>query len=296
MSSYTSPDEARSDLFLSGAAYLFGATLLALLFGVTGLDRLPGVGVVLAFTVPLLTTVLVPVLLMRHRGDSLADLGVGGDGGSGVGAALIAVIPILVAALVTSALGGLTLASQVPLLRLLFGSVGEVLVAALWWVGLMFLALYCTVKSRDAFRGETVAIDEAVIRVGRFIGIACGGALVILMLANLDNLDGGSVLALLAYPLGVTGAVAVALRLAPGASTTTMPTVLTPAVLLALGPFGITFNARQLVFGLFLGALYAGVGLIVAVLVERTRQGTGVLVLGLALGLGASLVGAASLL
>jgi hypothetical protein len=295
VSSYTSPDEARSDLFLSGAAYLFGGTVLALLFGVTGLGRLPGLSLVLAFAVPLLTTVVVPVLLMRYRGESLRDLGIGGEGDGSIGPALLAAGPLVVAAVATAALTAQPLSTQVPALQI-GGPTIPILAEAVYWIGLLFLALYGTVKARDAFRGETVRLEDAVVRIGRFVGIACGGALVLLILANLNSFSGGEVLALLAYPLGVAAAVTVALRVTPGSSTTTMPVVLTPAILLALGPFGITFDARRLVLGIFAGALYAGIGLVVAVLSERTRRGAGVLLIGVVLAFAVRLAGAGAAL
>jgi hypothetical protein len=294
VSAYTSPDEARSDLFLSGAVYLFGGTLLAILLNATGLTRVPGLGLVLTVALPVLTTVLVPALLMRYRGETLADLGLGGEGGeSSIAPGLLAGLPIVAAAVVAALLASQSIAASLPVLNL-GGPAGAfaIGVGLLQWLGLLFLALYGTVKARDAFHGESVGIDDAVVRVGRFVAIAAGVAVALLILRQLIRSDGGDVLALLAYPLGVAVSVVIALRMTRGASTTTLPTVLTPVVLLALGPFGITFNAVGLVLGIYGGALYGGIGLVVAILVERTRRGAGVLALGLVLGLATQLAGA----
>lgn len=293
MSSYTSPEEARSDLFLSGAAYVFGGTLLGILFSITGLDRLPGLGTALGFVLPLLTTVLVPVLLMRYRGESLRDLGLGGSGDPSVLPGLLAGLPLVAAAVAASALASRPVAGALPVLNLGGrAGVASLAIGVLQWLGIAFLAFYGTVKARDAFRGDAQALDDCVVRIGRFIGIAAGVAVVLLILAFFNRLDGGDVLALLAYPIGVAAAVAVALRVTPGSGSTTMPTILTPVVLLALGPFAITFNATALVLTIYGTALYAGLGLVVAVLVERTRRGAGVLVLALVLGLATQLAGA----
>jgi hypothetical protein len=294
MSAYTSPEEARSDLFLSGAAYVFGGTLLGIVFGITRLDRVPGVGLALLFLIPLLTTVVVPVLLMRYRGESLRDLGLGrGEGDDSFVPGVLIGLPIVAAAVAASLLASRPLASALPVLNL--GGPAEVtglLLGLVRWLGLLFLALYGTVKARDAFRGEPQAIDEGTIRIGRFVGIAGGVSIVLLILSYFTRLQGADVLALLAYPLGVTTAVFVALRAARGAGSTTMATLLTPTILLALGPFAITFNAAALVFMIYGTALYAGLGLAVGVLVERTRRGAGVLALALVLGLATQLAGA----
>jgi hypothetical protein len=295
VTSYTSPDDARSDLFLSGAAYVFGGTLLAIIFGITGLNRVPGLGTVLMFVLPLVTTVLVPILLMRYRGETLRDLGLGGGGDPSVLPGLLAGLPIVGAVVVGSLLAAQPLSSALPVLNL-GGPAGttSVVLGLIQWLGVLFLAFYGTVKARDAFRGEPQGIVDAVVRIGRFIGIAAGAAIVLLILAFFTRLGGATVLALVVYPLGVAGAVAVALAVARGSSSTTLATVLTPVVLLALGPFAITFNAAALFLTIYATALYAGVGLVVAVLVERTRRGAGVLALGLVLGLAGQLFGAAA--
>src|SRR5690606_6192744 len=57
---YTSPDEARSDLFLAGAVYVFGGIVIALLLDILPLQRIPGVDIGLALVLPIVTTALVP--------------------------------------------------------------------------------------------------------------------------------------------------------------------------------------------------------------------------------------------
>lgn len=285
MSRYTSPDEARSDLFLAGATYLLGRTVLGLLFTATRLDRLPGVSPTLRVLVPILTTVVVPVLLMRYRKESLRDLGLGRSDAS-IAPGLLAGLPLIAASVAAALLASQPITTGLPVLNVGASTdVFSLLVALLEWAGLLFLAFYCTVKARDAFRGEPQDLEDAVVRVGRFVGIAGGVALVLLILAFFSSLRGLDVLGLVAYPVGVAAAVFVALRAASGARTTTLPTVLTPVVLLALGPFALQFNATAFVAGVYAAALYGGLGLVVAVLVERTRQGAGVLALALVLGL-----------
>ncbi len=64
---YTSTEDARSDLFLSGAVFLFGGIIVQAVLRIIPLDRIPGLGAVLAVVLPLVTTVLVPYLLIRYR-------------------------------------------------------------------------------------------------------------------------------------------------------------------------------------------------------------------------------------
>lgn len=296
VSSYTSPDEARSDLFLSGAAYVFGGTLVAILFSVTRLDRVAGVGTALAIVLPILTTILVPVLLMRYRGESLRDLGLGGGGDGSVVPGLLVGLPIVAASVVAPLLAGGSPADGLPILQLGGARSGLLLVIGIvQWCGVLFLALYGTVKARDAFRGETQPLEGAVTRVGRIVAIIAGVSLVMLILAVLGDLQGMDSLALIVLPLGVAAAVLLALRITSGPTSTTLPTVLTPVVLLALGPFAITLNVTAITIVLYQVALYSGIGLIVAVLVERTQRGAGVLALALVLALGTQVAGAASL-
>src|SRR5690606_28121006 len=74
---FTSTEDARSDLFLSGAVYVFGPTVIAILVNVFGLSNVPAALIVLSLVQPVVTTALVPFLLMRYRSESFGQYGYG---------------------------------------------------------------------------------------------------------------------------------------------------------------------------------------------------------------------------
>jgi hypothetical protein len=288
---YTSRDDARSDLFLSGAWYVFGPLVVGLVVSIARIDRIPGFGVVEALILPLVFTALVPLLLMRYRGESLSDIGVGGGSDSSVGLAVLAAVPLVIAAVVAALLGAGTLAAVSPLTAFLmvdgYGAL-RLVGAALQGTGLLFLTMYGTVKARDAFGGDAVRVDEGIARVGRYVGIAGGVAIVLIVLTRFAMLDGAAGLALLAYPIGVIAAVILISR-GGEAATTTIPTVITAVVLMAIGPFALTLNLTSLALVIYTSALFGGIGLVVAGIVERTQRGGGVLLLGLLMGVATAL-------
>jgi hypothetical protein len=291
MAMYTSREDARSDLFLSGAWYLFGPILVGLLIGITRLDRVGALRIPLALAFPIIFTALVPLLLMRYRGESLADLGIGGSGDRSYGPSLLAAVPLVIAAVVAALLGT---GSPLPATILVAENVDVITVISqvLRWTGLLFLAYYATVKARDAFGGDSVRLEDGVVRIGRFVGIAAAAAIALVIIAQFTSLSGGAVLALLCYPVGVAVAVWLLLRQGAPSPTVSMPTILTPVVLLAIGPFVLTFNAAAFVGGVLLAAVFGGLGLIVAIVAERARRGTGLLALGVVIALATRLDGA----
>jgi hypothetical protein len=285
---YTSRDDARSDLFLSGAWYVFGPLVVGLIVTLTRLDRVPGVATVLALTLPLVFTIVVPLLLMRYRGESLSDIGLGGGGDDSIGLGFLAAVPIVAAGVGAAVLGAGSLAAVSPLTAFPLADgagIVSIVTAAFSWVGLLFLTFYGTVKARDAFGGDGVRLYEGIVRVGRYVGIVGCVAIVIIILAFFTSLGGGQVLSLLAYPIGVTVAVLIIARGGQGTATTTIPTVLTAVILMAIGPFALTFNLTSLALVIYTASLFGGIGLLVAAIVERTHRGGGALLLGLLIGL-----------
>ncbi len=276
---YTDPEEARSDLLLSGAVYLFGPLLLQVVTPL--LLRVPGVGLVYLVVAPLLTTVLVPVLLVRYRKEPWAAYGAISDpGGARLG--LLAGLPIAVAVIVTvaalQALGGADAARGVLLgaavLQPSEATVVELLANATRWAGLVGLALYATVKARDAFRADVLSVRDGVVLIGRGLAIAAGASAVLLAIAVSF---GESSLGLLLVPLGVAGGVYLLFR-GLRRTTTTRATLLAPVILLALGPFqlfALLTDATGFLFGVWGAAILGGVGLIVAVLLETRRSAVG---------------------
>ncbi|MDP8977356.1 MAG: hypothetical protein M3N17_02035 [Actinomycetota bacterium] len=272
---YVTPDEARSDLFLSGAVYVFGPLFLRVLLGVVPVAALPGARPVLQVAPPLVVTVVVPALLMRYRRESLADYGLGAAGAPALSGGLLVAAPIVVAA----AAAGFFAADRYPLPLLAAPRLPMLVLAQLArWLGLAALAVYVTVKARDAFAGQPQYLRPAMVEVGRVVGAVAGVAAVLLAVAQ------ASVMPLI-LPLGVTGAFLVALRRLNPATLTSRPTLLTPTVLLALGPFTLSFEAVAFVQSVWVAALSAGVGLVIGALQEARRSPLGAVALGVVVGL-----------
>lgn len=275
---YTSPDEARSDLFLAGAVFLLGPIIVDLLLSIIPLRRLPGAGTVLDIALPLVFTVLVPYLLIRYRNESLRSYGLGSSPGA-LGLGVLLGAPVVVAAVVATVVEGDALGDALPVLFLADGAVVLTLARLASWLGLAGLAVYGTVKARDAFRGDPQTLRTTAVEIGRVVAGVSVVATVLLALA-LDISLG-----LLLLPLGVAGAVVLAVRSLRGPSSTTRPTLLTPVVLLALGPFALSFDAFRFVTGLWLAALLAGIGLAMGMLMTARRSAYGVVAFAVVLAL-----------
>jgi hypothetical protein len=275
---YTSPDEARSDLFLAGAVFLLGPIIVDLLLSIIPLRRLPGAGTVLDIALPLVFTVLVPYLLIRYRNESLRSYGLGPSPGA-LGLGVLLGAPVVVAAVVATVVEGDALGDALPVLFLADGAVVLTLARLASWLGLAGLAVYGTVKARDAFRGDPQTLRTTAVEIGRVVAGVSVVATVLLALA-LDISLG-----LLLLPLGVAGAVVLAVRSLRGPSSTTRPTLLTPVVLLALGPFALSFDAFRFVTGLWLAALLAGIGLAMGMLMTARRSAYGVVAFAVVLAL-----------
>jgi hypothetical protein len=269
---YASSDDARSDLFLSGAVYLFGPLILGVLFDIVPVMRVPMLGPLLSVILPLATTVLVPFLLIRYRGEPLSMYGLGRSGTPSFATGALLGGPVAGAAVVGALGGGQGIDAALPITWLAGGGGVLALLARLaQWLGLALLAIYGTVKARDALRGDPVTVREAALEIGRYVAIAAAGASLLLVVALVTRGSGVEALVLLLSPLGVAGAGWLALRQLRQA-VTTRNVLLTPVVLLALGPFTLSLNAFTLVFGVWLAALYAGIGLIIGALQESRRD------------------------
>jgi hypothetical protein len=281
---YTSAEDARSDLFLSGAAYVFGPLLLSAVLRIVPLGRIPGVTPVFALVLPLAVTVLVPFLLIRYRKESLRDFGLGPVHGS-FGLGLLLAIPMVVAGVLEVLVRGGTVGAGFPLLQLATRPDAEVVGRLLGWLGLTLLAVYGTVKARDAFSGTPVSVEEGMHRIGRILAIvvAVTGGLLLLSVLGRGRLP-DTLAALILPVVGVAGTALLARRTLVRA-TTTLPTLVTPVVLMAVGPFALTFDPTRLVVGVYQAGLYAVIGLVIGVLQETRRSAWGTVALALALGL-----------
>lgn len=287
---YTSTEDARSDLFLSGAVYVIGPAVFEILRDLLRIDAVPGATIVLGLLLPFVTTALVPMLLMRYRKETLGQYGYGAGLPPHFGMGLLLASPIVLASLLGAVisgdpLGGLGIGDAVrsggalqPLLFLLGRIIG--------WLGLGFLAVYATVKARDAFRSDYRTVRDETLWLGRILAAVAAVAVSIAFLLMLPGQQGGfGLVTLLLLPLGVAGSVALLLRTLRGPSATSRATMLTPVILLALGPFQFSFSGTALALAVWLAALYAGIGLVIAALQESRRSALACLALTLTIAL-----------
>ncbi len=263
---YTSPEDARSDLFLAGAVYLLGPLVIALLLRLLLLDRVDALVRVLAVVLPLAQTVLVPYLLIRYRSESLSDYGLGAASTSSLTLGAGLALPIVLASLLAGLLAGVDVFAVLPIIALGPGALFDLLVRLVTWLGLTGFALYATVKARDAFRTEYRTVRDGVIEIGRIVGGLAAVTTLILLVALDFNV------ARVLLPLGLAASVWLLLRGLAGPTTTSRATLLTPTLLLALGPFVLSLRADEFVLSLWAGSLAAGVGLLLGALVETRRS------------------------
>lgn len=256
---YTSPEDDRSDLLLAGAVFVFGPVVVSLVLATVPLQRIPGAPAFLDLAVPLVATVVVPFLLLRYRRQPWGMLGFDAAVGKGLVAGLVAALPIVVAGVVAAALRGQPPTAALPLAD---GLSAGVLVRLVTWLGVAVLAVYVTVKARDAFRADFRTLPEAVVEIARVLAA-------VVVVASLLRLviTGGDLLSVI-LPLGVAGTVGLVHRNVRGPSSTSRATLLTPTVLLAVGSFFISFSAARLIDGVWAGAMAAAVGLTIGVLNE----------------------------
>lgn len=293
---HVSRDDARSDLLLSGAVFVFGPIALLLLLNVLGIISLVRGTAgfpLLQIAVGVATTMLVPLLLMRYRGERPAAVLGLGSGDPTVPTGLLAAVPLLV-------VGGLALLlatpgdpmlTEHPLIAMRVGNPTGILLRLIVWVSVVGLVTYGTVKARDAFGGLPCRVDEAVWRIGRILAIAAGVTTLLAIVVVLVQGDGvGAAAGRVLWPIGVAGTVWIILRRTSGVGTTTMPALVTPTAIAAIGNFSLAlFDPALLVFSLYAATLSGGVGLGVGVLAERTRRGGGIIVLAVLIALGTSL-------
>jgi len=280
---YTSPEEARSDLFLSAAVYLIGPLLLNIVLGVIPLGRIPGVAEVLLVAQPLIVTALTPLLLIRYRGEKLSEYGLSAATLPRLAPGALLALPVVAVSVLGGALDGELLAT-LPVLGQGPGGFTSVAYRLAYWLGLTFLAAYATVKARDAFFSDARSVSDGVQQIGKVLAIIGVVATALLLAA------GFVAWTLVVVPLGVAASVVLFLRGLKRPAGTTRAVLLTPVILLAMGPFGLTLQARALVVGIWAAAVAAAIGLVIGGLQETRSTVMPALGLGLVLAL-ATVVG-----
>lgn len=275
---YTSPDDARSDLMLAAAVFVFGPVVLRLLFSTVPLTRIPVLGEAITVVTPIALTALVPYLLIRYRREPWQAYGFGGAIGGELAAGVLVGLPMVIAGLL-----GAVATGQSPMAALPLRGAGQlwllgITARVLTWVGLALLATYVTVKARDAFRADFRSIPEGMVEIGRVLGAVLG-------VAALLRLAFSGLLSSVLLPLGVAGTVLLVYRQAKGPSSTSRATLLAPTVLLAVGSFFISLSAARLIEGIWTGAMVAAVGLAMGVLREQRRSAWAAIALALVIAL-----------
>lgn len=287
---YTSTEDARSDLFLSGAVFVIGPAVFDILRSLLPVDRIPGVTVLLILLIPVATTALVPYLLMRYRGESFGQYGYGAGLPPNFGVGLLLALPLVAASVLTALIVSGDPVAGIGLVALFSGEPLVLLARLLTWVGLGFLAVYTTVKARDAFRSDYRTVRDETIGLGRILAVVAAVAISIALLFTAPGSGGlgrgAQVFALLGLlPLGVAASVALVLWLIRGPSATSRATMLTPVVIMALGPLQLSFNLQALALTVRQAVVYAGIGLVIAALQESRRSAVATLGLTLAIAL-----------
>jgi hypothetical protein len=129
-------------------------------------------------------------------------------------------------------------------------------------------------------------VREETITIGRVLAMVAVAAVSIALLFTSPaaaNLDAARLFAAIVLPLlGVAGSVGLLFPLLRGPSATSRATMLTPVVLLALGPFQLSFSVSGIAQSVSYAAAYAGVGLVVGALQESRRSAVAIVGLMLA--------------
>jgi hypothetical protein len=280
---YLSPDEARSDVILTGAAVIFGGILLELLLSAPLIPR-SGIGLELvALLAMFVTTGLVPLLLARYRDDVPAGFGLVPGRSVPVGPALLLAAPVVV----LGVLRGVLVEGSMSTLSLgwpgivLFGSpvvgatgadvTGGVLMTLgvlVMTVGTFLLVGFLVVRGREAFRDDERSSTELLRTVGAgTVGVA-------FVLGGLGSLGRGGFVTVVLNVVALAVVLLIADRLVPPTARVSRPAVLTPMVLVLVAQ---VFAAG----GLFRGGLLTGLasgafaaGLVLAIAIVAEHRGT----------------------
>ena len=241
---YLSPEDARSDVIMAGAAAVFGGTLLSLVLTAPGIPASGIVAEVIVVAAAFVLSGLVPILLARYRSDVPGAFALGGGGAFG-GVALLLALPAVVLGSLRALLvdGSLLTAVGGRLGRALTASplvgagqavdVVGVILAALQIValsvGTLLLLGFLTVRGRDAFRSDERSATEVLRTFGAVgLGVAAIGGL-------LSAIGGGGSLAAVGLNvLGAAALLAVVDRTVPVGLRVTRPAILTPVVLVGV--------------------------------------------------------------
>ncbi len=273
-----SPDDAKSDVILTGATVLFGGFARAIVAQLPLYPRSGVLAVVLDLAWIVALTSLVPWLLSRHRRDGLAAFGLDGER-SGMATGIALAVPVVVAQVLTVFLLGGTLAQAIGGRlggalagggALQSGGITILVLQGLRFVvvslGAILLVSFLATRSREAFpRSPEMSLTQMV----RTFGL--GAAAVALLVGAIGSIGSlASFLTVLLNVLALTAVLLLADRRVPGRAAVPRAAVIAPALIVLLVHIFATggFLGGGLINGLYPGALGAGIAIAVAALVQ----------------------------
>lgn len=279
---WMSTEDARSDVILAGATAVLGTAIVAFVQSLPLYPRGTLVATLLGLGWLFALSGLVPWLLTRYR--KLGAESYGLDAGrEGWRPGLLLALPIALAGVlrgysghgdILPALLGRLAPSSLPDPTIsaedvgasLFDGVVLVLFVLVLIAGSLLLYTFLTVRGRNAF----APTEQSVTQLIRTIGM--GSAAAALVFGLLRSIGAGlTVVVVLVSVVALVALVLLADRLVPPRVTTSRGAVLAPVVAAVLGHLLPAFRG-DLLFGLFLAALAAGVVTTLASLVEGRQH------------------------
>jgi hypothetical protein len=272
---YLSSDDAKSDVILAAAVLLFGGLARVIVSQIPLYPRTGTVALVLDLVWLILLTAAVPWWLSRYRGDGIRAFGLDGDR-SAIGSGFALAVPVIVAQILIGILDGRTASGAVagnldPVLAGIYAQTGLAFVATLarfvvLTVGATLVISFLAIRSRDAFpRSPDTSLTELV----RTFGMGAAG--IALVLGLLRTIFGpGSPGGVLLNVAALIAVILLADRKLPHTVMVPRATIAAPAIIVVVVHIfasGGLFRGN-LPEGLYLGAMGAGIAVVMAALVQ----------------------------
>lgn len=276
---FLSPDDAKTDVIFVGAAFVFGRAVQRVVSGVPGYPTTPIPSAFLDILWLAASTILIAVLLARHRGDGAGAFGLTGSRAM-AGAGLVIALPAIAAEFVhglggpieTIALGRigaglLPAGGPDPIVLILL--VGQLIALS---AGTLLAISFLAVRARDGFpRSPDVPLTQLV----RTVGLVAVGAATVLGLLNAARLrSGGAIVELGLYVVALALILMLVDRRVPSGLVVPRATILAPVVVVVLAHVmatgGLFFG--DLLGGLLGASLALGVTVAVAALSQTSAR------------------------
>jgi hypothetical protein len=272
---YLSSDDAKSDVILAAAVLLFGGLARVIVSQVPGYPRTGTTALVLDLVWMVLLTSAVPWWLSRYRGDGIRAFGLDGER-SAIGTGLVLAIPVVIAQILIAVLDGRSAIGAVagnlePVLAGVYAQSGLAFWATLarfvvLTVGATLVISFLATRSRDAFpRSPDTSLTELV----RTFGMSAAG--IALVLGLLRTVFGpGAPGPVLLNAAALIAVILLADRKIPHNILVPRATIAAPAIIVLVVHIFASggFFRGNLPEGLYLGAMGAGVAILVSALVQ----------------------------